>query len=149
MTKDVIISITGLQAVAEEGLLEPVEVVTVGEYYFRNGHHFVKYEEVVEDVPGTTINYIKADGKSVEVIKKGAVDVDMVFEEQKKNVTYYNTPFGSIQMGIAATDVKVEESPDNLAMKVEYALDVNEEHIADCTILIHVQSKNSKTFALS
>ena len=30
----------------------------------------------------------------------------MVFEENKKNISYYTTPFGTMQMGIAATHVK-------------------------------------------
>ena len=47
MTKDVIVSISGLQMPAE-GEAEPVEVITVGDYYQKNGKHYVLYEEVNE-----------------------------------------------------------------------------------------------------
>ena len=49
MTKDVIVSISGLQMPAE-GEAEPVEVITVGDYYQKNGKHYVLYEEVNERI---------------------------------------------------------------------------------------------------
>ena len=41
--------------------------------------------------------------EGLEVRKKGAVNVHMVFEPGKKNMTYYTTPFGTLQLGIATT----------------------------------------------
>ena len=32
----------------------------------------------------------------MELTKKGAVNVHMIFEKNKKNITYYNTPYGSL-----------------------------------------------------
>ena len=44
MEKDVLISIRGLQYLMDEesGEQEPVEVMTTGSYYKKNGHHFLK-----------------------------------------------------------------------------------------------------------
>ena len=86
----------------------------------------------MENFSEPTINYIKMAPRGMEVRKKGLVNVHMVFEQGKKNMTYYTTPFGTIQMGIAATNLALDESEDSLNMKVDYALDMNEEHIADC-----------------
>ena len=36
----------------------------------------------------------------------------MIFEKGKKNLTYYYTPFGSIQIGIDATSIEVKETED-------------------------------------
>ena len=55
MTKDVIVSISGLQMPAE-GEAEPVEVITVGDYYQKNGKHYVLYKEVNEGFEGSTKN---------------------------------------------------------------------------------------------
>ena len=41
MTKDVIVTISGLQF-AQETETEPVEIVTAGSYYKKNGKHFMK-----------------------------------------------------------------------------------------------------------
>lgn len=47
MEKDVLISIRGLQYLMDEesGEQEPVEVMTTGSYYKKNGHHFLIYDE--------------------------------------------------------------------------------------------------------
>ena len=148
MDKNVLIHVRGLQLMDPESGEEPLEIVVPGEYYFRNGSHYLRYEEVMEDFSEPMINYIKMAPRGMEVRKKGLVNVHMVFEQGKKNMTYYTTPFGTIQMGIAATNLALDESEDSLNMKVDYALDMNEEHIADCYLMIQVQPRDCENFTL-
>ena len=148
MEKDVLIHVRGLQMTSQEGEQEPIEIVVPGEYYFRNCSHYLRYEEIMDESAQPTVNYIKMSEKGMEVRKKGLVNVHMVFEQGKKNMTYYTTPFGTLQMGIAATGMELHESEDGLDMKVDYALDMNEEHVADCYLSICAQPKNSKNFTL-
>ena len=131
-----------------QGEEEPVEIIVPGEYYFRNGSHYLRYEEIVEDSRKPTINYIKMSPKGMEVRKKGVVNVHMVFEQGKKNMTYYSTPYGTIEMGIAATNLFLEEKDGGLNMKVDYALDMNQEHVAACCLAIQAQPKDCKNFTL-
>ena len=49
MTKDVLITISGIQTIDGE-VNDPIETVTPGEYYFRNGKHYILYDEVQEGV---------------------------------------------------------------------------------------------------
>ncbi|MDD3219101.1 MAG: DUF1934 domain-containing protein [Lachnospiraceae bacterium] len=142
MTRDVIIRIKGLQFIEEEDEQEPVEVVTAGEYFWKNGNHYLKYDEVFEGMDGVTKNLITIKPSTLEVHKKGVANVNMIFEENKKNLTYYNTPFGNIQMGIAATKIETQEEEDSLQINVDYALELNYEYVADCNISIHVQPKS-------
>ena len=148
MTKDVLIRVKGLQMVDEADQAEPIEVVTAGEYYFRNGHHYVKYDEMLEGFEENTINYIKVGENSMEVRKKGVTNVHMVFEQDKKNITYYQTPFGNIQMGISAARVNCEETENNIDIHVDYALEMNNEHVADCFIEVNIKPKHSSDFHL-
>ena len=148
MEKEVLIHVRGLQMMAEDGEQEPIEIVVPGEYYFRNGSHYLRYEEIMDESAQPTVNYIKMSEKGMEVRKKGLVNVHMVFEQGKKNMTYYTTPFGTLQMGIAATGMELHESESGLDMKVDYALDMNDEHVADCFLAICAQPKNSKDFTL-
>ena len=111
MTKDVIVTISGLQF-AQETETEPVEIVTAGSYYKKNGKHYIIYDEVMEGFEGSTKNIIKLTEDSLDVTKKGVTNVHMVFEENKKNITYYNTPFGNLFIGIDAEKIQVEESED-------------------------------------
>ena len=129
MTKDVLISISGLQFAGGENS-EPVEVITSGSYYKKNGRHYILYDEVLD------------------ITKRGETNVHMMFEKDKKNVTYYYTPYGNLLIGIDATKVQVEETEHNLSVKVDYALEVNYEHMADCKITMNIQSKNAGDFKI-
>ena len=148
MNNDVLIHVRGLQMMETDDAQEPIEIVVPGQYYFRNGSHYLRYEEMLDDTAETTVNYIKMSPNGVEVRKQGQVNVHMVFEEGKKNKTFYNTPYGTLQMGISATGLELKESEDGIQMKVDYALDMNEEHVADCYLTVQAQSKDSADFVL-
>ena len=143
MEKDVLISIRGLQYLMDEesGEQEPVEVMTTGSYYKKNGHHFLIYDEATEGFDMMTHNMIKFTENALEVRKRGLIDVHMIFEEDKKNISFYHTPYGMINMGVAATKVRMKETPDQILLKAEYALDINDSYVGDCVIDIEVRPR--------
>ena len=149
MDKNVLIHIRGLQMMEPTDEQESIELVVPGQYYFKNGSHYLRYEELLDETSTEpTVNYIKISSKAVEVRKKGLVNVHMVFERGKKNMTYYSTPYGTVEMGIAATGVMIEESENGIDMKVDYALEMNEEYVADCYLTVSAQSKASGEFRI-
>lgn len=147
MTKDVLITISGLQF-ADGADNEPVEIITSGVYYKKNGKHYILYDEVTEGTCQTTKNIIKLDDELMDITKRGEMNVHMMFEKNKKNVTYYYTPYGSLLIGVDATKVLVEEQEHDLSVTVDYALEINYEHMADCTITMNVKSKNAGDFKI-
>ena len=153
MTKDVLVSISGLQMAVndmENNDDEPIEVLSAGTYYFKNGKHYVFFEEVSEGMPGVTKTQIKwKDEELLEVSKKGLSNVHMIFEKNKKNRCYYNTPFGQLNLGIFMSEMVVDEKKEEILIRAEYSLDVDCEPLADCTIRIRVFPKDAKDFSLS
>ena len=147
MTKDVLLSIKGLQ-IGENEQNDTIEVISPGDYYFRNGKHFFMYEEVMEGQKESIRNMIKVRDNYMELTKKGAVNVHMIFEKNKKNITYYNTPYGSLLVGIDAYRVDVQEKEEEITVEVEYALEINNEHLADCHIRILANPKQDPAFKL-
>lgn len=145
MTKDVLVSISGLQFSAENQN-EPVELITSANYYKKNGKHYIVYDEVTEGFSDTTKNIIKLGEESLDITKRGVTNVHMMFEKDKKNVTYYYTPYGSLLVGIDATDIKVLETEHDINVKVDYALEVNYQHMADCSISMSIKSKEAGDF---
>lgn len=139
MKKNVLVSISGLQYEIDKD--EAVEVISAGDYYFRNGKHYVLYEESLEDIEGTSKCTIKIAEKQIDIIKNGANNVHMVFEENKKNSTLYNTPYGDLQVGIYTTLIKVTEEEDRIVVDIEYSLDINYAHVSDCQIQLKITSK--------
>lgn len=148
MTKDVLVTVKGLQSMEDGNPPEEVEMVAKGEYYYKNGHHYIFYNETIEGFVEENRNTIKISENSVEVKKKGLTNMQMIFEEQKKNITFYSTPFGNLQMGIAATNIDVKEQEKSLDLSIDYALEINGEHAADCRISVNVQEMNSGEFSL-
>lgn len=153
MTKDVLVSISGMQMAINDGESnddEPIEVLSPGTYYYKNGKHYVFFEEVAEGLQGVTKTQIKwKDSELLEVSKKGLSNVHMIFEKNKKNRCYYDTPFGRLNLGIFMTDMLVDEKENYIHIQAEYSLDVNCEPLADCSIQIHICPKDSKEFSLS
>ena len=147
MTDQVLLSISGLQFMEDEGV-EPVEVVTVADYYRKENSHYLIYDEVLEGIEGKIKNIIKVKEHVLEVTKKGLANVHMVFEENKKNVTYYTTPFGNLLIGLMATSVDVNENDKDINIQVAYQLEVNYEFLADCTITMNIKSKDAGDFSL-
>lgn len=148
MTKEVLITIRGLQAGPEtDG--EPIEMITTGEYFYKNNKHYILYDEVMEGETQTTKNRIKISDGKMELTKNGVVNVHMVFEENVKNITHYYTPYGSLTMGIDGKKVDIKETENEIDISVEYGLEMNQEFVADCNISMNVRAKGYKVIRLS
>ncbi len=142
MTKEVLVAIRGLQFDASEEETN-IETVNVAEYYEKGNSRYVVYEELEEGTAESTKNIIKFKDNVMELTKKGFINVHMVFEENRKNMTNYATPFGDILIGIDSKKVSMTEEEKHIRMNVDYALEVNYEHLADCKITVDIRPKES------
>lgn len=153
MTQDVLLTISGLHSIDElegEDENEPIEVITPASYFWKNGKHYILFEELVEGIPGVTKNKIKIIGEeSMEIIKSGVTNAHMVFEKNKMNITYYDTPYGQIHVGIHTRDIEVDVAEDAINVEVEYGLDINHEAMADCRISMNIRPKQAAESVLS
>lgn len=145
MTKDVLVSISGLHADVMQELEEEneaIEVVNPANYYFRNGKHYIVYDEPVEGMSGTIKNKLKiTDDNTVEIMKSGISNAHMIFEKNKKNQTYYSTPYGQMLVGVNTKDMKVDVKENRIDIQIDYELHVNHEAVADSTIKMNIISK--------
>ena len=156
MTKDVLVSISGKHIDIMNDPLEgyetgddAIEVVTPADYYCRNGKHYIIYDEVLEGMAGTIKNRIKITGTdSVEIVKSGLSSSHMIFEKNRKNLTYYRTPYGQMLVGVNTRNMEVSVEDDRINVQVDYELDVNHEPLADCKIRMDIVSKNSGEFSV-
>lgn len=144
MEKEVLIALKGLQfAMGDEGA-QALETITPAEYYKKNDGHYVVYDEVTEGFSDVTRNIIKFRDSHMEVTKRGLINVHMVFEKKKKNMTNYATPFGNILIGIDTDEVEIEETQDRISVNVAYELEANYEHMADCRIEMSIRPREEK-----
>lgn len=153
MTKDVLVSISGLHLDMVENISEEeseaIEVVTPANYYCKNGKHYILYDEVTEGISGVTKNKIKISGEdSLEIMKSGISNAHMIFEKNKKNLTYYQTPYGQMLVGVNTKNMEIRVTEKNIDVCVDYELDVNHEPLADCKIKMNITSKDSGDFSV-
>ena len=139
MNKEIILTITGLQEELKED--EALEVLIPGEYYNRDGKHYILYEELSEDDGAVTKSVLKASPEKVELTRRGERNVAMVFEAGKTSNSIYTLPYGSLDMAIHTTDIHINETDTSLDIEVFYSLDINYEHISDCVVRIIARNR--------
>ena len=137
MTKDVLISIAGLQFEAEAE--DAVEVISRGEYYKKNGKHYLVYDELSEEEQAVSKCLLKISEQKVELTKKGSTNVHILFEEGKANMTYYNTPYGDLMLGITTHKIRIKEEEQLLELSLQYAIDMNYQHVSECELSVRVE----------
>ncbi|MDD4371653.1 MAG: DUF1934 domain-containing protein [Anaerostipes sp.] len=138
MTKDVLVDVSGLQL--EVNSEEPIQLMTTGSYYMKNGKHYVLYDELTDDAQ-TVKNVLKITEKKVELTKKGDGSSYMLFEAGKENLSYYDTPFGSLLLGVTTSKIQVDHEEDLMKLHIDYGLSINSDHVSDCVIDVSVRSK--------
>lgn len=140
MTKDILIALKGIRFEGGGEDVEEMEVFTPGEYFFRNDTHYLLYEETDED-GNETSSRIKIKKDVVELTKKGEVNVHMIFETGKKNLTNYQTAYGTLAIGLYTHDISFTQEKDCLHLKINYQLEINYMPMAECEISLDVASK--------
>lgn len=150
MDREVLIRVCGTQTSQEEEKPEPIEIVVPGQYFLKNDTHYFRYEEYLEDFKEPTLNYIKYGSHRMEVRKQGVINVTMVFELGKRNVAFYTTPYGTIEMGLTTRNLEIQEfGEDRIRVSVSYAMDMEGRHAADCTLTLEAYAKYKSGFTLN
>lgn len=139
MTKEVMVTISGLQMAGEEE--DAIELVHIGEYYEKNGTHYILFEEVMEGLAEPVKNMVKIKDRRLEVQKRGPVTAGMVFEEGRSQSSTYAVPYGSFLIETLTNSVQVRREDERIEVTASYELDINGAHCADCDIRIKVESR--------
>ena len=140
MNKEVLISVKGLQFSVGEHT-DTVETINKGEYYRKGDQHYILFDEVMEGFEKPTKNMIKCSDGMCSVNKKGVINVNMLFQENRRNLTNYVTPFGGVMIGIDTYNIDFEETEEQLKIRIDYALEANYEHLANCKLEIAVRNR--------
>lgn len=147
MTKDVLIKISGMQAMEEDS--DTIEMITAGDYYQKNGKHYVVFDEVMEGFEGSIHNIMKLSADLLDIRKTGIIGTHMIFTPGQTEKTHYATPMGEMYIETTTNKIFLEEQEDTLKMKVEYSLDINYEHVSDCTITVDITSRGKAQLNLN
>ena len=139
MTKEVEVIISGIQKY-ETHQDDDLKTKAKGEYYFRNGSHYIIFEEIIEGFTQPTKNMLKDKDGCLEMTKKGLVNTSMVFDKSKDTDAQYKTPFGEMHLGIRTKGFMVSESDKLIRVDVDYTLEAEGRHMVDCRIRIQIKA---------
>ena len=112
------------------------------------------YDVEVRHVSGSLTDHYNPSNKTLNLsdtvcnsTSVAAVGVgDRLTELLEEKVTYYHTPYGSLLIGIDAYRVDIAEEEDEIVVEVEYELEINNEHVADCHIRLKANPQRSTEF---
>lgn len=139
MTKEVLVSVRGKQ-IGYEGE-DNIEIISQGEYYERGGKIYIKYDEQIEDENGVVHSMVKISDDEVELTKKGSVKVNMIFRENEKINSAYDTPYGQLMLGIYTTSIEKTIEETFVELVIKYSVEANGDFLSEATVAIKVQPR--------
>lgn len=138
MTKEVLVKVSGMQFDVED---EAIELSIVGTYYFKNGKHYVFYEEQPDDAGSVIKNTVKFSEDMFEITKKGDVQSCLLFDKNKTTSSMYQTPIGPLQIDVVTETLLLEETEQELHVNVKYSLDINYHFVSNCEVDFRVLAR--------
>ncbi|MFG6352598.1 MAG: DUF1934 domain-containing protein, partial [Oscillospiraceae bacterium] len=123
MTDNVIISIKGKQLYAE-GSPEEMELVTAGTLKRDGaGGYTVSYQETeLTGLEGTTTRLYIRDGQ-VTLLREGSINSQMVFEEGRRHLSMYETPYGALSIGVNTRRMRSTVGEAGGELEIDYAIE--------------------------
>ena len=145
MEKDVIISIKGTQKY-EHNAPDVIELVTQGRLKEREGGYTLTYQESeLTGLEGTRTT-IEVEDEQVTLLREGGVNSQMVFEEGRKHLSLYDTPYGAMEVGVSAKSVRCTIGDQGGELEINYAIEID--HAVAGQNLFHIEVKESPKTAV-
>ena len=125
MTDNVIISSKGKQLYAE-GSPEEMELVTAGTLKRDGaGGYTVSYQETeLTGLEGTTTRLYIRDGQ-VTLLREGSINSQMVFEEGRRHLSMYETPYGALSIGVNTRRMRSTLGEAGGDLEIDYAIEID------------------------
>ena len=125
MTENVIISIKGKQLYAESSPDE-IELVTSGTLKrdSRGGFTVSYQESELTGLEGTTTR-LHIDGGKVTLLREGNINSQMVFEEGRRHLSMYETPYGELSIGVNTKRMRSTVGEAGGDLEIDYAIEID------------------------
>ena len=142
----VIVKVHGEQTGAD-GETNAIEVVTEGRHYYKNGMHYVLYDDHMEEETISTILRIEPD--RLHLTRNGAIAQDQYFMNGLESTSEYQTPFGSMKLSVLTRNMEIAYGTVSGEIHVDYAMAINGMWQSDNTLSISVCPEASEVGRLN
>ena len=125
MENNVIISIQGKQSFeAQED--DTIELVTEGQLLPDGDDSYtLSYQESQLTGLGGTLTTFQIEPKRVTLLRVGEVNSQMVFEEGRRHLSMYNTPYGALSVGVNTRKMRTQLSDKGGSIEIDYAIEID------------------------
>ena len=124
MEKDVIISIRGTQDYSGTDP-DTMELVTEGKLAVQDSALCLSYEESeLTGMEGTTTVF-QVEPEKVTLLRLGSVQSEMVFEEGRRHMSLYSTPYGNMEIGVRARRLNSTLELTGGRLEIDYDIEIN------------------------
>lgn len=132
----IMISIDGTQNFGN-GDTNNVELTTAGELNVSDDSYTLKYEESeLTGMEGTTTQITVSNDGIVSLMRSGTVNSNLIFEEGKRHLSYYDTKDGAFSIGVFASYVDTVLEQNYGEISITYAMDVDDKPIGENEIRV-------------
>ncbi|MBQ6998738.1 MAG: DUF1934 domain-containing protein [Clostridia bacterium] len=138
--RDYVISVKGMQSYAD-ALMEntDIEMMSECDLTLEDGKYFAEYEETeATGMEGTTTT-IEVGGEYVSIVRSGKVSTTLLFIKGRQTTSYYDTPFGTMIMGITTDDITTDLTLDGGKVSVTYSISMNNIYTGKNTFEINIR----------
>lgn len=132
----IMINIDGTQNFGN-GDTNNIELTTEGELSISESSYTLKYKESeLTGMEGTTTEITVDDNGIVNLVRSGTVNSNLVFEEGKRHLSYYDTTDGAFSIGVFASYVDTVLEQHYGEISITYAMDVDDKPIGENEIRV-------------
>lgn len=124
MDKEVVISIKGIQKY-EGALPDVIELVTGGRLVREGGSYTLSYQESELTGLEGTLTTIQVDGEQVTLMRVGEFNSQLVFQEGRRHLSVYNTPYGAMSVGVHTRHLLADLNDQGGDIEVDYSIEVD------------------------
>ena len=141
MEKDVVISIKGMQKY-EGNDPDTVELVTAGRLMKDKAGYTLSYQE--SEITGLegTLTTIQVEGEQVTLMRMGEFNSQMVFQEGRRHLSMYNTPYGAMSVGVNTRHLLAELDDHGGNIEIDYCIEVD--HAVASRTIFCIQFKEAE-----
>ena len=117
---------------------DPIAVNISGNHYIDGDIHKITYVEEAQGFDEIILNTIIVQKNRVEIIKEGVVNSKMVFANNSRYKTIYDTPFGRLDMETETKLLLIDMNEEEINVYVEYILYIEGDRASNSKMRIHI-----------
>lgn len=142
MEQQIILSVRGQQFYENEQKPEVTELVTEGTWeQDEQGKITIRYEETeLTGLEGTSTTFHIVPG-CVTLIRQGKLNSEMVFEYDRRHLSMYATPYGTIAIGVNTHKMSVDLDDNGGDVEIHYSLEVDHAVMSENLFSLNIRPK--------